>query len=96
VAAQYFRLTFSTATAPVGCGVPACLKGPAVADETPASDAAEAPPEPDPVVAEATKGKGTDKSLLVDAVMTRFGVPSYEAWAMTIPDLIEKLENDGA
>jgi hypothetical protein len=95
VAAQYFRLTLSTATAPVGCGVPACLKGANVADETPPT-AAEAPPEPDPVVVEATKGKGTDKSLLVDAVMKRFGVPSYEAWAMNIPDLIEKLENDGA
>lgn len=68
-----------------------------MADETPPTDADEAPPalvrEPDPVVAEATKGKGTDKSLLVDEVMRRHGTPSYEAWAMNIPDLIEKLES---
>lgn len=67
-----------------------------MADETPPTDAADTPPERDPVVVEATKGKGTDKSLLVDAAMKRFGVPSYEAWALTIPELIEKLENDGA
>jgi hypothetical protein len=71
-----------------------------VADETPPTDADEAPPalvrEPDPVVVEATKGKGTDKSLLVDAAMKRFGLPSYEAWALTIPELIEKLESDVA
>lgn len=67
--------------------------------ETVEPDAAEleaaAPPQekqPDPVVAEATRGRRTDKSLLVHAVMQRFGTPSYEAWDMTIPELIEKLE----
>jgi hypothetical protein len=34
-----------------------------------------------------------DKSELVNQVMARFGVPSWEAWAMTIPELIKKLED---
>lgn len=33
-----------------------------------------------------------DKSELVDQVMTRFAIPSYEAWAMTVPALTKKLE----
>lgn len=65
------------------------------ADSSPQVDEAQpqaSPKQPDPAVAEATAGKGTDKSVLVDAVMTRFGMPSYDAWDMTIPDLIAKLE----
>lgn len=82
-----------TPCADLAWGFVTSRKGPPVAEET---NAAEAPPERDPAVAEATKGKGTDKSVLVIEEMRRHGTPSYIAWAMTIPELIEKLETDGA
>lgn len=36
----------------------------------------------------------TDKSELVAEVMDRFRTPSYEAWAMTIPDLQKMLKSE--
>jgi hypothetical protein len=33
-----------------------------------------------------------DKSELVNEAMRRFGIPSYEAWAMTVEDLTKKLK----
>jgi hypothetical protein len=33
-----------------------------------------------------------DKSDLVNEVMARFGVPSWEAWDMSIAELTKKLE----
>lgn len=46
-------------------------------------------PGPRPKTAAATRA---DKSELVDQVMTRLAIPSWEAWAMTVPALKKKLE----
>lgn len=35
-----------------------------------------------------------DKSELVNEVMQRFGVASYEAWNMTVEDLNKKLKRE--
>jgi hypothetical protein len=43
-------------------------------------------------VADDKSKSSPDKSELVNEVMARFRIPSYEAWAMTIPDLQKKLK----
>jgi hypothetical protein len=34
-----------------------------------------------------------DKSELVNQAMDRFGIPSWEAWDMTVAELAKKLES---
>lgn len=47
-------------------------------------------PQPEPAPAPEPE---PDKSDLVNEVMARLGTPSWEAWAMTVPELTKKLES---
>jgi hypothetical protein len=56
-------------------------------------------PDPKPTPRASTKAKPpakeplpTHKDDLAWLAIERHGIPSYEAWAMTVPELTEKLE----
>lgn len=40
------------------------------------------------------KAEKKDKSDLVNEVMDKHGIPSWEAWDLTVPELRKKLEAD--